>query len=60
MTDIPYIEVDGKTVTEPKERVKKLNKCFSRVGENLSKKFSVKVTSETQHSNAVMSQVTSK
>ena len=38
-TNIPYIEIDGKTVTEPKEKVKELNNYFSHAGENLSKKF---------------------
>ena len=46
-TNIPYIEIDGKTVTEPREKVKELNNYFSRVGENLSKKFNEIVTSET-------------
>ena len=59
-TNIPYIEIDGKTVTEPREKVKELNSYFSRVGENLSKKFNENVTSETQHSNTVTSKVTSK
>ena len=59
-TNIPYIEIDGKTVTEPKEKVKELNNYFSSVGENLSKKFNKNVTSETQHSNTVTSHVTSK
>ena len=59
-TNIPYIEIDGKTVTEPKEKVKELNNYFSRAGENLSKKFNENVTSKTQHLNTVTSQVTSK
>ena len=59
-TNIPYIEIDGKTVTEPKEKVKELNDYFSCAGENLSKKFNGNVTSKTQHSNTVTSQVTSK
>ena len=59
-TNIPYIEIDGKTVTEPKEKVKELNNYFSRAGENLSKKFNGNVTSKTQQSNTVTSQVTSK
>ena len=37
-----------------------MNNYFSRAGENLSKKFNENVTSETQHSNTVTSQVTSK
>ena len=60
MTNIPYIEIDSKIVTEPKKKVKELNNYFSCVGENLNKKFSGNVTFETQHSNAVTSQVTSK
>ena len=34
---IPYIDIAGRTITEPKDKVEALNDYFSTVGENLNK-----------------------
>ena len=52
-TNIPYIEIDSKIVTESNEKIKELLIFLCR-------RKSENVISETQHSNTATSEVTSK